>query len=201
MTSAKVFNIGFHKTGTTSLTAFVRRYGYRVLHSVAYSMESLGLGAQDDDEEEGGSPADVSAMIAHERLDALVRQYDYFSDNPWPLLYERLDRLYPGSRFILTRRDADDWVRSLVRHCGDQSTRMRKLIYGYGNPRNHARVYERIYVAHNENVLSYFDGRDDFLLLDLEEDNAVIAERVCDFLGLDAGGSVFPALNRRDVSM
>ena len=193
----KVFNIGFHKTGTTSLSSFMHDLGFRVLHDVAFSMQALGLGQQQDDEEGDGKPADFESLVDAGRLEALIGRFDFFSDNPWPLLYRRLDQTCPGSLFILTRRKVDSWINSLLRHCGTQNTRMRRLVYGYGNPHGHVGQYRKIYLRHNREVLEYFRGKDNLLVIDLEDDNDVIARRVVEFLGIDAPGISFPVANKR----
>lgn len=199
MKQRKVFNIGFHKTGTTSLTQFVSEHGYRALHSVSYSMQNLGLGKQDAADDGDGTITDLYSLIEKVALDKLVRQFDYFSDNPWPLLFRQLDQAYPGSLFILTRRKVDDWLSSLLRHTGNENTRMRQLIYGYGNPHRHVSRYREVYLLHNRAVQAYFDGRDNFLLIDLEKDDYFIAQRLREFLGIESSGSVFPSLNKGSI--
>lgn len=194
----KIFNIGFHKTGTTSLTEFVREQGLNVLHDVQYSMAELGLGNQLQGAEGDGQVADFDVLIDEMRIMALVDRYDYFSDNPWPLLYRRLDRLYPGSLFILSRRKVDAWMGSLLKHAGGRNTLMRQMIYGYGNPHSHVARYRKIYLAHNRSVIRYFSGRDNFLLIDLEDDDLSISRSLQAFLGPGqaSGVAVFQSLNR-----
>ena len=192
----KIFNIGFHKTGTTSLTQFMREHGFKVLHSVSYSMQSLGLGSQNDVDEGDGTLVDLSALIDESLLNNLVQQFDYFSDNPWPLLYRRLDRVFPGSLFILTRRKVDNWMDSLLRHTSDRNTRMRRMIYGYGNPHQHILSYRKVYLSHNRMVEEYFSDRKNLMSIDLEEDNFVIAQRLQKFVRVESKSTVFPSLNK-----
>lgn len=198
MRQAKIFNIGFHKTGTTSLTQFMREHGFKVMHSVSNSMQSLGLGLQSDGEEGDGTPVDLNSLIDEGLLSNLIQQFDYFSDNPWPLLYRRLDQAYPDSLFILTRRKVDSWMNSLLKYTSDENTRMRQMIYGYGNPHRHVSRYRKVYLAHNRAVEDYFNGRNNFISIDLEEDDAIIAERLAAFLGVESKDPVFPSLNKGD---
>jgi len=196
MSQVKIFNIGFHKTGTTSLTQFMREHGFKVMHSVSYSMQSLGLGLQSDGEEGDGIPVDLNLLIDEGLINRLVQQFDYFSDNPWPLLYRRLDQAYPDSLFILTRRKVDSWMNSLVKYTSDENTRMRQMIYGYGNPHRHISRYRKVYLAHNRAVEEYFSGRKNFLSIALEEDDAIIAQRLQEFLGVESRSQAFPSLNK-----
>jgi len=196
MKERKIFNIGFHKTGTTSLTRFMREHGFRSLHSVSYSMQSLGLGLQGEGVEGDGESEDIDSLVDEVLLDKLVGKFDYFSDNPWPLLYRRLDQRYPDSLFILTRRKVDRWINSLLKYSGSENTRMRQIIYGYGNPHHHVSRYRKVYLSHNRAVVQYFSGRDNFVAIDLESDNAVIAQKLQDFLGVESASPVFPVLNK-----
>ena len=174
----KVFGIGFHKTGTTSLGAALSTLGYRVCGAV---------GVNDPD----------IAKKAEALVDALALQYDAFQDNPWPLFYQRLDKRHPGSRFILTIRPAEAWIDSAVRHFGRQDTPMREYIYGVGHPLGNERVFLDRYRTHNEQVLAYFRNRPaDLLVLDITHGEGWQA--LCDFLNMEQPSSPFPKLNTRD---
>ncbi len=172
----KVFCIGFHKTGTTSLAVALKTLGYRVTGP---------NGVNDPD-----IAANIDCMI-----DSLVAQYDAFQDNPWPILYRKLDRLYPQSKFILTMRNSDSWIASQVRHFGRRETPMRQWIYGVGCPEGHEDVYKERYESHNKDVLDYFRDRpDDFLILDLARGDGW--EQMCPFLGKGVPDTPFPHANK-----
>ena len=83
----KIFGIGLHRTGTSSLNEALNILGYRSIHT----------------------PLDIYPDIDTRIID----KYDAFTDNPIPLLYKQLDRLYPGAKFILTTRDLDSWIKSV----------------------------------------------------------------------------------------
>lgn len=195
-TKEKIFNIGFHKTGTTSLTWFMKENGYKSLHSAAYSMQRLGLGSQTDIIEDITAPANMEDMVDKTLLQNLVQEFDFFSDNPWPLLYKLLDQRFTNSKFILTRRNTTSWINSLVRYSGSQHTRMRQLIYGYGNPENHVTHYRKVYIRHNKEVVSYFGNRNNLLVIDIEDDDNTIAASLADFLGLENKLTPFPTSNK-----
>ena len=121
----KVFCIGFHKTGTTSLGVALRRLGYRVTGP---------NGVKDRKISENVFP------MAHD----LVKKYDAFQDNPWPIIYKEMDAAYPGSKFILLERNPESWIRSQVKHFGRRNTPMRKWIYGVGCPQGKSRGASRV---------------------------------------------------------
>ena len=175
MGEAKIFGIGFHKTGTSSLGTALTTLGYRV------------AGAQRVHDRNVGRDALATAVD-------LVPRYDAFQDNPWPLLYEEMDERYPGSRFILTVRPTDAWIASVVKHFGSTSTPMREWIYGMGAPLGHEEVYVRRYDEHNEAVLHHFRNRpDDLLVLRVTDGDGW--EPLCQFLGRDVPDEPFPHAN------
>lgn len=172
----KVFCIGFHKTGTTSLGAALEILGFRV----------TGPNGVFDPE---------IASNAYSMACELVGLYDAFQDNPWPLLYKEMDELCPGSKFILTVRDSSSWVTSQVKHFGRRETPMRRWIYGPGCPMGNESVYVRRYEEHNEGVVRYFRDRPlDLLVMNLSKGDGW--EELCRFLGKEVPGVPFPHMNK-----
>ena len=158
---AKVFCIGFHKTGTTSLAVALKALGYRVTGP---------NGVRDPDIRRTALPMALQ----------LVDEHDAFRDNPWPMLYREMDRLRPGSRFILTTRASDAWIASQVRHLGERSTPMRAWIYGAGHPQGNERTYVEVFERHTADVLDYFYARpNDLLVMDLAAGDGW--QRLCPF--------------------
>jgi hypothetical protein len=193
----KVFCVGMHRTGTKSFHEFMSDLGARSLHSTRASMSALGLGEDNSGEEGDGRQSDLAARIDATMLERAVDEYDCFSDNPWPLLYRRLDGVFPGSLFVLTVRETDAWLRSQVARFGARNTRMRQWIYGFGNPMHHADRYREVYERHVDDVRRYFAGRPDFLELDLANDNRALGAQLWTFLGLPGEPRVFPHANQR----
>ncbi|MBI1733490.1 MAG: hypothetical protein HYR49_12095 [Gammaproteobacteria bacterium] len=175
---AKVFGIGFHKTGTKSLGVALQRLGYRVTGSNAVHDPDIAARALD---------------LACE----LAGQFDAFQDNPWPLLYREMDARYPGSRFILTTRPTGKWIRSVVHYFADRHTPMREWIYGAGRgcPIGNEDVYIARYERHNREVREYFTNRPaDLLEMAITEGEGW--EKLCPFLGHAIPPEPFPHANR-----
>ena len=178
----KVFCIGFHKTGTTSLEVALKKLGYRVRGS---------FGTKDPD----------IANKVFEMAYAMVPDYDAFEDNPWPILYGELDERFPGSKFILTRRPAESWIRSQVKDFATTETPMRRWIYGEdaGCPEGNEDTYVARYERHNREVLEYFRDRpDDLLVIDLPNNDGWT--RLCAFLGHEVPDEPFPHANKASLS-
>lgn len=174
MRSPKVFVIGFHKTGTTSLRWALIRLGYTPAPSRAIREQHVGDGLRD-------------------QVLRIAEQYDAFQDNPWPIFYRDLDAHFPDSRFILSIRPTEQWLRSAVRHFGHKDTPMRERIYGagYGHPVGNEDVYRARYDQHNREVMAYFRDRpDDLLVFDVADPDPWT--RLCGFLGADIPDEPFP---------
>lgn len=173
---SKVFCVGFHKTGTKSLAEALRILGYRVT-GPNWTIEP-----------------DV-ATTALSRALAIVDHFDAFQDNPWPILFRELDDRYPGSKFILTLRDTDEWLASVSRYFAGGTSPMREWIYGFGNPEGHEDAYAHRYTKHNADVVAHFSGRPaDLFVMNLTHgDNW---PGLCEFLGRDIPSCDFPATNR-----
>ena len=178
----KVFCIGFHKTGTTSLELALKKLGYRVTGSF------------------GTKDPDIASKV-HVMAYAMVDQFDAFEDNPWPVLYQELDRRYPGSKFILTRRPAEAWIQSQLRDFASTETPMRRWIYGEdaGCPAGNEDTYIARYERHNHEVLGYFGDRtEDLLIFDLPKGDGW--NKLCPFLGCEIPDEPFPHANKASWS-
>lgn len=176
----KVFCIGFHKTGTTSLEKALELLGYRVTGP------------------NGTRDPDIASKV-YDMADELVQQYDAFQDNPWPVIYREMDEKYPGSKFILTMRSPESWISSQVRDFGLRETPMRQWIYGAGCPEGNEAIYVARYERHNREVLEYFRDRpDDLLVMDLPKGDGW--RKLCGFLDEPIPDEPFPHANKASVS-
>jgi hypothetical protein len=171
----KVFGIGFHKTGTTSLAEALSHLGYRVTGPNGVDNPNI-------------------ATEVYEMAFDLANKFDGFQDNPWPILYKELDQKFPGSKFILTLRSSNEWIRSVVNHFSEKETPMREWIYGVGYPKGNENVYVARYERHNREVMEYFkDRRQQLLVLDITSGEGW--GKLCPFLGETAPAIPFPRAN------
>lgn len=98
---SKIFGIGANKTGSTTLEAVLRIYGYN-------------LPNQKEQETRTTLPV---FRTDYEELKSFVSRYDGFQDLPFSEgdTYVALDALFPNSKFILTERDPEKWFDSMCR--------------------------------------------------------------------------------------
>lgn len=176
----KVFGIGLNKTGTTTLGVCLQQLGYRHTSFSLPLLEQVAIGEL-------------------ELLFATVASHDSFEDWPYPLAFEALDRRFPGSRFILTRRStAERWLESLCAHAlrTDPAIgpRARTLAYGWPYPQLDPAAHLQIYDSHLERVRGYFQQRPGALLEVCWEEQASW-EDLCGFLQRQVPDQPFPHAN------
>lgn len=174
----KFFGIGLQRTGTTSL------------HEAA---QLIGLRS-----------APMSTVLLDNLNHPLIQQYNLFSDNPIPLLYQALDQRYPHSKFILTTRPVEAWLKSVqwlfevdmptlspeLRQIGDEIHQR-----FYGQTTFSAVHFRAVWEQYHADVTTYFQDRpDDLLCIDLTQ-GAGWAE-LCPFLGVEIPDTPFPHHNR-----
>jgi len=173
-----VWGIGLNRTGTSSLAHALFALGYPNLHY-----------------------PNARRMLAEDW--SIFDGWRGGSDLPVAGMYQTLDRAFPGSKFVLTVRDMDDWLRSIVRHFEgvprsmdrDVSATFRERVYGRARPTPDlfAAAYER---HKGEVVRSFVDRPGDLLVMDITAGDGW--ERLCPFLGLAIPERPFPNANRAD---
>jgi hypothetical protein len=203
----KIFCVGCNKTGTTSLEKVFRDLGYQV-----------GEQLKAERMLEDWAKRDFSNIITY------CRSAQVFQDVPFSLLdtFKVMDQAFPKSRFILTVRDsAEQWYSSLIRFHGKMwangrvpptSDDLKNAMYIYkGRPWEANRMlfntpednpYEKntllaFYEKHNADVLEYFKGRpDDLLVLNVSKPGEY--QRFCQFLGIVSDRMEFPWENKTE---
>ena len=185
--SQKVFGLGLSKTGTSSLTEALNLLGVRSVH---YPHDE-----QTYDELRRGCY----------RL-SILEEYQGVLDITVAPFYAQLDGLYPGSKFILTVRDREAWLRSCELHWRLMLEWWHKFprfkIFHefisacvYGTLEFSRDRFAYVYDTHLRNACDYFKDRPgDFLLLDICGGEGW--EKLCPFLGLySAPATPFPRAN------
>ncbi len=175
---SKVFGIGFQKTGTMSLAGVVLALGYSLSYKNAWWKTDPDLAEHIED----------LAFEAAEKSDAFV-------NNPWPMLYQQLDEKYPGSKFILTIRDEQEWLESARRHFSGIKRPEIPWIYGVEGFDGNEDVFLERYRRHNAEVQEYFKDRPaDLLVIDVTKNPEW--KPICDFLGKPVPERSFPHANK-----
>lgn len=186
----KIFNIGFHRTGTRSFTVYMESLGFRAKH---WPVVVDGVSYRDT-----VFPYRDSRRRVVDHLYPLFDRWDAFADVPFPALYDDLDRLYPNAKFVLVTRDLDDWWESLVRHWRLERKGARNIgMYEYIQYNRYASpairrvsiddgpLLKGLHATHVDAVRAYFAGQSDrFLEVALEDPE--IGAKIAAFVGKPA---------------
>jgi sulfotransferase family protein len=176
----KIIGVGFQKTGTSTLREALTMLGYRVKDTSSRPLIPILKG-------------DYGKVVR------MLENYDAVEDTPWYMIYKELDRLIPGSKFILTIRDPESWYKSVNDHIANLRDANHEYIYGRGKglPKDDKEHTINVYQKHNKEVLHYFKNRpNDLLVIDFSkgEDWQVL----CEFLGRNVPSHPFPHYNKSD---
>lgn len=204
MTQAKVFCVGLPKTGTTSMAVLFKELGY----DVAPQAESDVMTVRHNFD------------VPLKDLKDLCDRYDAFQDLPFCMQshLDRIRRLYPDAKYILTvRSSAATWYSSVIRFYA-QLCRIKKIptiedlhrvrfsestlavlpkVYGTTNedPLNKSMMLD-LYERHNCLVRqSFVEENGNFIEIDLS--NEADLPRLLSFLGHDTNAiNNFPHANK-----
>jgi hypothetical protein len=157
----RIFGIGMQKTATNSLNRALIELGYDSAH---WKSAHWARAIWEEMNNEGSSPT-------------LERSYAV-CDLPIPNLFRELDVAYPGSKFILTIRNEEDWIKSVRAHWSDKNPfraqwdtdafTHRIHTETYGRRKFDEQVMRERYRKHNAEVLEYFQNRPrDLLVMDM----------------------------------
>lgn len=181
----RVFGIGMHKTGTTSLHTALSTLGFDSAH---WKSAHWAKAIWKELTTTGKSPT-------------LEKSYAV-CDLPMTFLYKELDAAYPGSKFILTTRSENKWIRSVRNHWDPERNKYRrgwnkdafthrahKLLYGQRGFEEG--LFLERFRRHNAEVIEYFKNRPgDILVMDM--DRKAGWHRLCGFLGQPIPSVAYP---------
>ena len=165
----KIFGIGPGKSGTHSLWYALDKLGIPSVH-VGNLMHKCGNGFAIANKM--FENRDAGRMILDDLpIGSEWQGFDAIMDYPIGCLAKDLDRQYPGSLFILTYRNPDDIAFSWCR--------MRSK-FGIGD----TTYKEKAEDARNryDEMFKYFGQREDFLVLNTNEDRSENLRTLCEFL-------------------
>ncbi len=172
----RVFGIGMHKTGTTSLHSAFQLLGLKSAHwksahwakAIWREMTTIGVSRT-------------------------LEEYYALCDLPLTILYRELDQAYPGSKFILTTRDEGKWLASVENHWNPERNQFRAAWDSdpfthrvhrelYGRKSFDKEVFLARFRRHNAEVVEHFKDRPGDLLV-MNVDRKPGWNALCNFLG------------------
>lgn len=179
----KVFGLGVSRTGTKSLATALNELGIKTIHfpSDQTTFDELKKGQYK-----------LSILESHQGV----------VDIPLVPYYAQLDKIYPGSKFILTIREIGSWLKSvesqwsLWRH-RDPHKEFTDFVCAcvYGTLEFNEHRFRYVYEMHFRNTLEYLANRpDDFLVMNIMDGDGW--EKLCPFLELPMPDLPFPHRNK-----
>lgn len=188
----KVFGIGLSRTGTKSLTISLNQLGFNIVH---YPNDSQTL---------------QEFMAANYDL-SILHDCDGITDITVAAYYAQLDRIFPNSKFILTVRDKESWLKAVEAHWHNKpifdtnpenqdKMRLRRFLRlaVYGTYTFNADRLAYVYDLHHKNVLDYFKNRPESLLV-LNICGGEGWEVLCPFLEKPILQEEFPAMYKKSI--
>lgn len=178
---AKVFGIGWAKTGTTTLGKCFSILGYRHQSQRLDMVKYLQSG-------------NLEPIIT------LTENSDSFEDWPWILLYQQMNQLYPNSKFVLTKRETSNWLKSYLNMLRNQPSpspelnQTRSMLYQLPFPNVTSEQLIERYEKHNREVITYFKKQPEKLLV-VNWEQGDGWKKLCNFLGKDIPEIDFPHEN------
>lgn len=187
--AAKVFVIGFYKTGTTTLYEALKLLGLRAING----------------DKPGSYPGADDGETLLRQIEAgdyrlpTFDLFDAFTDNPYFHLWREMYRQFPDAKYILSVRDEQPWIESCARFYRNRRVRpMRVWMFGpHANPGADAasrQAWLDAYRAHNAAVREFFASRPGQCM---EFDPTRMREwaPLCEFLGRPVPSSPWPHAN------
>ena len=188
----KIFGIGLSRTGTKSLTLALNIMGIHVIH---YPNDEKTL---------------KELRTGNYNL-SILNDWEGITDITVAPYYAQLDKMYPDSKFILTVRDKESWLKSMQkkwdgkpvfeedtdRHPEMQIKRfLRASVYGTYSYNEERLSY--VYDLHYKNVTEYFKDRPNDLLI-INICGGESWEKLCPFLGFNVRDEAFPVMNQKSL--
>jgi hypothetical protein len=177
----KIFIVGFHKTGTSSIGKALQILGFTVCGSLK---EAHNYGNIEKKEFK-------NYILDKAKLN--LNKFDSFQDTPWFLMYKELYYMYPNAYFILTTRNTKDWIKSVQKHFEKNRYYFHEIIYGSYDSILCQTAYINIYEEHNKAVKHFFVENKNFISLDVKDFNWT---NLCEFLNETKPVWKFPHTNK-----
>lgn len=159
MNKSKVFAVGFNKSGTYSMHTLFQALGLRSYHGIEWrDCENLKL----------------------------FYTYECFTDGP-PSNIPKIDRLFPGSKYIWQVRDLESWIYSRLAHIERLKTNKKnyKTSEKWDTTENAIKHWIKVRNKHHLKLYSYFENRpSDILIVNIIRDD-LAATKISNFLGYD----------------
>lgn len=175
----KVFGIGLHRTGTTSLRAALSALGYDVVRPWRWSGRySMNL-----------KKDNVLEDALH-----LAEHHNGCAYMPFTTFYKELYDKYPDAKFILTERDENKWVKSMCNFFSTNNWPEVRFVFGMNADPNFEDQLKHRMRDHNSAVKEFFKDKPGSLLV-MNIGKGDRWKKLCAFLDEPVPDKPFPRAN------
>ncbi len=163
-----IIQLGFNKTGTSSLARYFKDSGYKVIGNASVASQ-IHSNIQEKNLPFMGLEFDLAQDLEDHKHG--IYSYNY---------YREFHEAYPHAKFILTTRSCEKWIASRLKHNGGRYVRRAMRNYSIDNLKQLVDIWRKDFYIYHYNVTSYFEGKDCFFVHPLE---ALNIPNLIDFLG------------------
>jgi|694.fasta_scaffold112905_6 hypothetical protein len=167
MSRPKVIQIGFNKTGTTSLARFFKKNGYAVVGGEVAIRVQKNIDKQRKPFK--GIDFDLAQDLENHRLGIYV--YEQF---------ELIHRHYPDAKFVLTTRSCEKWIKSRLSHNGGRYVRRALRRLELCDIKTLCDYWRHDFYTYHSKVINHFSGSGNLYIHALE---CLDISGLVDFLG------------------
>lgn len=157
MARPKVLQIGFNKTGTTSLTKFFKKNGYTTAGPGKTAIRMVNNIKQGIDPFDGME--DIDLFQDQEYIPHKVFAWRF---------YKEIYHLRPDTYFILTTRACESWIQSRLRHAGGNYARISMKHAGVKSIEEMIHLWRLDYYSYHRDVIDFFQSKERFYIHSLE---------------------------------
>ena len=181
---SKVIQIGFNRTGTSSLAKFFNINGFSVAGHARCANKILA------NINNNRLPLDnLSFDLAQDLEDHKNNIYiqDY---------YQEIDSAHPNTKFILTTRSCEKWIESRLNHNAGRYVRRALRNHKITDVEELCNIWREDFYKYHLEVIRYFKGNPNFYIHSLE---AINTKRLIKFLSDDYAFTIqdYPKIQRR----
>lgn len=191
--TTKIFGIGLSQTGTQNLAHALNLLGFNVIYSP-------------NDE------VTLTEVMGENYNFSILKDFDGITDIAVAPFYAQLDNLFPNSKFILTVRDKESWLKSLATQwstelvlddslaSNEANMQRRRLlrIATYGTYTFNEERFNYVYDLHYKSATEHFKQRpESLLIINIYAGDGW--EKLCPFLNLPVCQEPFPFRNQISV--
>lgn len=158
MERPKILQIGFNKTGTSSLATFFKINGYKVIGPLM--AKKIDKNIKEGKRAFDGINFDLSQDLENHASGIYVWKN-------YKLIYDQ----YPNYKYVLTTRSCEKWINSRLRHRGGRYARIFMRRHNIKGLEELIYEWKKEFYCYHGEVLSFFEGKSNFYINDLDKIN------------------------------